>query len=74
MTELNKAGLSKQIVDSYLEGAREELGIGTDEPVLTEAEVNEIKGLAGGEEGYQSLMEWAGQNLPKKMPRTMMMS
>lgn len=65
-TELNKAGLSKQIVDQYLEGARTKSGIGTDGPVLTEAEITEVKGLAGGEDGYQSLMEWAGKNLTKE--------
>ena len=65
-TELNKAGLSKQIVDQYLEGARAKSGIGAEGPVLTEAEINEVKGLAGGEDGYQSLMEWAGKNLTKE--------
>ena len=33
--------------------------------MLTDAEVNEIKNIANGEEGYKALMEWAGQNLDK---------
>ena len=64
--ELNTAGLSKEIVDQYLEGARTKTGIGAQGPVLTAAEISEVKGLAGGEEGYQSLMDWAGQNLTKE--------
>ena len=63
--QLAKAGLSKNVVDNYLDGVRNEVGLNPDtpEPVLSETEVNEIKGLAGGEEGYDALMEWAGKNL-----------
>ena len=63
--QLAKAGLSKSVVDSYLDGVRNEVGFNPDpaEPVLSEADVNELKGLAGGEEGYKNLMEWAGENL-----------
>ena len=65
-SDLNTAGLSKEIVDQYLEGARTKTGIGAQGPVLTAAEISEVKGLAGGEEAYQSLMDWAGQNLTKE--------
>ena len=63
--QLEKAGLSKSVVDNYLDGVRNEVGFNPDpaEPVLSEADVNELKGLAGGEEGYQNLMDWAGNNL-----------
>ena len=63
--QLEKAGLSKNVVDNYLDGVRNEVGYNPDpaEPVLSEADVNELKGLAGGEEGYKNLMEWAGNNL-----------
>ena len=63
--QLEKAGLSKSVVDNYLDGVRNEVGYNPDpaEPVLSEADVNELKGLAGGEEGYKNLMEWAGNNL-----------
>ena len=32
---------------------------------LSEAEVNSIKNYAGGEESYNTLMQWAGSNLPQ---------
>jgi|TARA_R100000081_G_scaffold34971_1_gene16183 hypothetical protein len=32
-------------------------------PDLSESEVNQIKNSAGGEEGYQQLMAWSGENL-----------
>ena len=58
--QLEKAGLSKNVVDNYLDGVRNEIGYNPEpaEPVLSEADVNELKGLAGGEEGYNNLMEW----------------
>ena len=63
--QLEKAGLSKSVVDNYLDGVRNEVGFNPDkpEPALSESDVNELKGLAGGEEGYKNLMEWAGNNL-----------
>ena len=63
--KLSKAGLNKELVDSYLSGLRGQLGYQDAEPVLSDAEVNEIKNIANGEEGYKALMEWAGQNLDK---------
>ena len=35
----------------------------TPSPDLTDAEVNQIKNYAGGEEGYTQLMQWSGENL-----------
>ncbi len=66
--QLNKAGLSKSVVDSYLDGVRNEIGLNPDtpEPVLSQPEVDEIKNLAGGEQGYDALMEWAGKNLTQE--------
>ena len=32
-------------------------------PDLTDAEVNQIKNYAGGDEGYTQLMQWSGENL-----------
>ena len=63
--KLGKAGLTKNVIDSYLEGVRQSTGLSpeTSEPYLSEAEVTELKGLAGGEIGYDTLMEWAGNNL-----------
>ena len=62
-SQLSKAGLTKDIVDNYLKGVRDEVGIEPAQPVLNEAEITEIKNLANGEAGYDALMEWAGQNL-----------
>ena len=74
--KLNTAGLNRDMVDAYLKGLRGELGYpeGTQQPVLDESEVDEIKNLAGGSDGYDALMEWAGNNLSKRMLKTMMMS
>ena len=63
--KLDSAGLNKELVDSYLKGVRGEMGYETAEPTLTAAEIDDVKSIANGEEGYQSLMEWAGKNLSK---------
>ena len=66
--QLNKAGLSKSVVDSYLEGVRQTTGFSpeTAAPYLSEADVNEVKTMAGGEDGYNNLMDWAGKNLDQE--------
>jgi hypothetical protein len=66
--QLNKAGLSKSVVDSYLEGVRQSTGFSpeTAAPYLSEADVNEVKTLTGGEDGYNNLMDWAGKNLDRE--------
>jgi len=65
--ELNEAGLNKTVVDSYLKGVRQEVGIeeAAAQPELSESEVSDLKGLAGGESGYNDLMKWASENLAK---------
>jgi hypothetical protein len=67
---LSKAGLNRSMVDNYLEGVRNSVGIETSEaesePYLNDQEVAEVHSLAGGKEGYEKLMEWAGQNLSEK--------
>ena len=64
--KLGQAGLSKSLVDSYLKGVREEVGFDAPAATLTDAEIAEVKGIANGEDGYQSLMDWAGKNLAKE--------
>ena len=65
--KLGEAGLSKPMVEAYLKGLRDELGYPQDaEPVLSESEVDEVKAVAGGSEGYDALMDWAGENLSKE--------
>ena len=66
---LNNAGLNRSMVDNYLEGVRQKVGIEQVEadeaaPILNDAEVAEVHNIAGGTDGYEKLMEWAGENLP----------
>jgi Phage T7 capsid assembly protein len=60
---LNQAGFNDQVIDAYLGGLRNQLGYSDAASVLSDKEVNEIKNLAGGEENYQRLVEWASENL-----------
>jgi len=64
--KLGTAGLTKELVNSYLKGVRDELGFQPPQPTLNDTEVSEIKGIANGEEGYQSLMDWASNNLQQE--------
>ena len=64
--KLGQAGLSKNLVDSYLKGVREEVGFDAPAATLTDAEIADVKSIANGEDGYQSLMDWAGKNLSKQ--------
>lgn len=50
---LEDAGIPKEMVDTYIEGQQ----------VLLDAKVQEIYGAIGGEEEYNSMIEWAGENL-----------
>ena len=63
---LGNAGLTKNLVDSYLKGVREEVGFDAPAATLTDAEIADVKNVANGEEGYQSLMDWAGKTLSKE--------
>jgi len=65
--QLGEAGLNKTVVDAYLKGVRQEVGIeeAAAQPALSESEVSDLKGLAGGESGYNDLMKWASENLAK---------
>jgi len=65
--DLNKAGFNKAMVDSYLEGVRQQVGIETAQaeavPTLSDSEVTEIHSIAGGKQGYEQLMAWASDNI-----------
>ena len=63
--KLEQAGLSKNLVDSYLEGVRQQTGIQqqAQAPILSDAEVAEVHGIAGGKDGYEQLMNWASDNM-----------
>lgn len=62
---LNNAGFSDEVIDSYLGGLRNQLGY-TDSTNMTDAEISDIKKIAGGEKGYQQLTEWASENLSQE--------
>jgi len=65
--KLSTAGLNKDMVDAYLKGLRGELGYPeAEQPVLTESEIKDIKNIAGGDRGYDNLMQWAGENLDQE--------
>jgi hypothetical protein len=51
-SELSKLGLSKEVVDTYIEG----------QIALQEVRVNRVFNEVGGKESYQSMIEWAKDN------------
>ena len=61
---LNKAGLNKELVDSYLQGVRANAGFNAETaPTLNDAEITDIQNIAGGKSGYEQLMTWASENM-----------
>jgi hypothetical protein len=62
--QLNEAGFSDETIDAYLGGLRNQMGYEESGQVLGDGEIADIKAIAGGEEGYEQVVEWAGQNLP----------
>ena len=67
-SKLESTGLSKEIIDNYLEGVKGNLGMSQENasPVLSESEIKDLKNIAGGERGYEQLMDWAGNNLTEQ--------
>jgi len=63
--KLEQAGLSKNLVDSYLEGVRQQTGMQqqAEAPILSDAEIAEVHNIAGGKDGYEQLMTWASDNM-----------
>ena len=61
-TSLENAGLSRASIDSYLAGRAAESGY-TQAEDLSDAEINQVKDFAGGEESYSQIVTWASQNL-----------
>ena len=54
--ELNKAGFTKDVVESYLAGIQQKSAV-------TEQQIYDIKEEYGGDTGYANMMDWAGQTL-----------
>ena len=54
--ELEKAGITKKHVEAYLRGNE----------ALMQQTITEITDMAGGMEGYRSVIQWAADNLPEE--------
>lgn len=52
-SRLEQAGLSKEVVDSYIKG----------QDAIQQQTVNALQAEVGGEEHYKAMIEWAGSNL-----------
>lgn len=52
-SNLEQAGLSKEVVDSYIQG----------QEAIQQQQVNALQAEVGGESEYQAMIEWAGSNL-----------
>ena len=63
--ELNEAGFSDETIDAYLGGLRNQLGYDNAEATLPESAISDIKNIAGGEQGYADVVQWASENLPE---------
>ena len=63
--ELNEAGFSDETIDAYLGGLRNQLGYDDAEATLPESAISDIKNIAGGEQGYADVVQWASENLPE---------
>ena len=59
-TKLNKAGFSKNVIDSYLAGIKAQT-FGAVE--VAETQIKAIQDSVGGEQGYERLTNWAVENL-----------
>ena len=64
--ELNEAGFSDETIDAYLGGLRSQLGYDEAEAgTLDTNTISDIKDIAGGEESYAEIVQWASENLPE---------
>ena len=64
--QLNEAGFSDATIDAYLGGLRSQLGYDETESTLSDREITNIKNIAGGDEGYAQVVQWASDNLPQE--------
>lgn len=61
-----KSMSSQDLVNAYLEMQKNNPQPNTQEADVTQSQINQIQNSVGGENQYQKLMQWAGQNLPEK--------
>ena len=66
-SKLAEAGLPKGVVDNYLDGVRQSTAtLESQQPPIenfSQQDVDDVRSIAGGAEGYDALMEWAADNL-----------
>jgi len=60
-SKLEKAGFSKQVIDTYLDGVK---GTANSAADIQESQLEDIQSVVGGEEGYTQLKEWTQKNVP----------
>lgn len=60
-TKLEQAGFSRQIIETYLNGLRGGTAV-TDE--IQQSQLDDIKSVVGGDEGYNKLRDWTQKNIP----------
>lgn len=61
---VEKGGLPREVVDTYLQGVKPAKAVAESSSVsLTDTDVAELKGLVGGEQQFQQLSQWAVANL-----------
>jgi len=64
---LEDAGLSRASIDSYLAGRAVESGYTqAEDNDISDAQVNQIKNFAGGENSYNNIVNWAADNLDQQ--------
>ncbi len=66
--QLESAGFNKSLVDSFIAGKKAEAGVVETAEVeerFSDREIRDIQNTVGGEQEYQNLVNWVGQNLPE---------
>ena len=61
-----KSMSSQDLVNAYIEMQKNNPQPNNQEADVTQSQINQIQNSVGGENQYQKLMQWAGQNLPEK--------
>ena len=61
-SKLEKAGFSKQVIDTYLDGLKGTSNAASED--IATAQIQAIKDSVGGDETYSKMVSWAVENLP----------
>ena len=66
-----KSMSSQDLVNAYIEMQKNNPQPNNQEADVTQSQINQIQNSVGGENQYQKLMQWAGQNLSMTKPMVM---